>query len=139
MRAAIIQNGKVVNIVEADEAFAAEQGWVLTDTAQIGWSYDGQTFTPPAGPSIEDQRAQMTTTRAKFAIAAHGAGIITAAEAEAWAGGNSLPSAVDGLITSLPDRIDALTATTVRRTAPLITALQADLSLTDAQVDALFA
>lgn len=52
MNYAIIENGTVVNIAEADEAFAAAQGWILTDTAQIGWAYDGEIFTPPAPKPI---------------------------------------------------------------------------------------
>lgn len=63
MRAVIITNGVVVNVAEADEAFAAEQGWILTDTAQIGWTYDGQTFAPPAPKPIAP--AQVITERSR--------------------------------------------------------------------------
>jgi hypothetical protein len=56
MRYAIIENGVVVNVAVADAEFAAAQGWVsCPDTAQIGDTYDGQTFTPapPAPPPPE--------------------------------------------------------------------------------------
>lgn len=63
MRHAIIENGTVVNIAEADEAFATEQGWIATDTAQIGWTYDGETFTAPAPAPITP--ARVITERAR--------------------------------------------------------------------------
>lgn len=56
MRAAIIDNDTVVNIVEAHEAFAAEQGWVVTDDAQIGWSYAAGEFSPPPEPTISESQ-----------------------------------------------------------------------------------
>lgn len=44
-RYAVIEDGRVINAVEADEAFAAEQGWVgLTGHAGIGWLWDGEAF-----------------------------------------------------------------------------------------------
>jgi len=41
---AIIENGKVINIVVAEPDYAAEKGWVeLIGDAGIGWDYiDGQ-------------------------------------------------------------------------------------------------
>ena len=52
---AIIENTKVVNIVVAEDAFAAEQGWIaVSENTQpsIGWDYvDGQfvnNIPPPA-------------------------------------------------------------------------------------------
>ena len=50
MRAAIIENGVVVNIAVADADFAAEQGWIMSDVAQIGDLWDGETFTSPPEP-----------------------------------------------------------------------------------------
>jgi len=50
MRAAIIENGVVVNIAVADPDFAAEQGWIVSDVAQIGDLWDGGTFTSPPAP-----------------------------------------------------------------------------------------
>lgn len=46
-RYAIIENGTVANIVEAEADFAGEQGWIAAGSAQIGWSYDGQDFSAP--------------------------------------------------------------------------------------------
>lgn len=62
MKYAIIQDGKIVNLAEAEPDFAAAQGWIeypdydANDQAiSIGWSYDGTTFTPPTeeAPSEE--------------------------------------------------------------------------------------
>jgi hypothetical protein len=47
MRVAIIESGVVANIAVADPEFAQEQGWVVSETAQIGDLWDGATFTPP--------------------------------------------------------------------------------------------
>lgn len=51
MKAAIIKNGKVVNIAETTKEFAEAQGWIIVDNLdpqpQIGWAYDGSTFTEP--------------------------------------------------------------------------------------------
>ena len=66
--AAIVENGIVVNIALAEPDFAAEQGWIVSDTAKIGDLWDGQTFTSPAAPApdidaqwaaIRDQRNRL--------------------------------------------------------------------------------
>jgi hypothetical protein len=44
-RFAIVQNGKVVNLAVSETAL--EPGWFQSDVAQIGWSFDGQSFAPP--------------------------------------------------------------------------------------------
>jgi hypothetical protein len=60
MRYAIIENGLVTNVVLADEAFAAEQGWVECPDAGPGWTYDGSTFTEPA-PTPDPEPAAAPT------------------------------------------------------------------------------
>jgi len=87
---------------------------------------------------LEYERSRMVTTRGKFAVAAFNAGLITELEAEAWAGGNALPALVQPYLSTLEDKVEALAAPNIRRTAPLIVALQSNLNLTDEQVDALF-
>lgn len=68
MRAAVIENGIVINVAETDSDFASEQGWVLSDVAQIGDLWDGATFTSPpvsepapepAAPTKEELLAQL--------------------------------------------------------------------------------
>lgn len=59
MRYAIIQNGKVENIVIAQSAM--ESNWVLiSDGSQvsIGWLYDGETFTAP--PDTRPNQVKIT-------------------------------------------------------------------------------
>jgi hypothetical protein len=48
MRFAVVDNGVVVNIALAESGFAASQGWVHSEEAQIGWLYDGLTFSESA-------------------------------------------------------------------------------------------
>jgi hypothetical protein len=56
MRVAIIENGTVTNVIEADEAFAAQIGAIPCGSAGIGYTYvDGQFFPPdPPAPSAAD-------------------------------------------------------------------------------------
>ena len=73
---AVIENGKVVNAVVADTAYAAEQGWVeLTGVVGIGWDYVNGQFvdnrpapevvTPPA-PTREELLAQLNALSAQI-------------------------------------------------------------------------
>ena len=100
----------------------------------------------PAPPTPEELRPSMVLTRAQFALVSAGAGLITEAEALAWAGGTSLPQFATDAIDAAPltaaeklaTKIDSLTAANVRRNAPMIALLGASLGMTDAQIDALF-
>lgn len=49
MKYAIIENGLVVNVAEADEPFGAN--WIPSETACIGWTYSGGVFTAPPAPT----------------------------------------------------------------------------------------
>jgi len=56
---AIIENAVVANVATSTPEFAQEQGWVLlTGDAWIGWGYSDGIFTPPAGPSPDQIKAQ---------------------------------------------------------------------------------
>lgn len=58
MRYAIIENGVVINVVEADAGFAVTQGWIEAGSAGVGWSYDGEGFSPPAlWATLEEAKA----------------------------------------------------------------------------------
>ena len=76
---AIIENGKVVNVVVAEADFAAEQGWVeLTGHAGIDWDYVNGQFvdnrpipevvTPPVAPAPtrEELLAQLNALAAQI-------------------------------------------------------------------------
>lgn len=55
---AIIENNVVVNKVLAEPEFAQAQGWVpLPEGVDIGWTYDGNTATPPEPVVIEQPPA----------------------------------------------------------------------------------
>ena len=54
-RYAIIEDGIVTNLVEATAKFAKSQGWIACPDADIGWSYDGEKFTPPPAPEGPSQ------------------------------------------------------------------------------------
>lgn len=55
-RFAIIEGGKVANIAEAQADFAQAQGWVETDSANIGDAYENGQFTrPKLDPAIAIQ------------------------------------------------------------------------------------
>jgi len=60
MRAVIVDNGVVVNVVEASKEFAAEQGWIVSDIAQIGMIFDGRSFsTPDRWSSVESAQSDL--------------------------------------------------------------------------------
>lgn len=65
---AIIENGVVANLAVADTDFALSQGWVEVPAGVgIGWSYDGEKFTPPPepeGPSQFEKDQSRYTKRA---------------------------------------------------------------------------
>ena len=52
---AIIENGKVINRARAAEALA--ENWIEADV-EIGWLWDGETFSPPPAPDIEASKTQ---------------------------------------------------------------------------------
>lgn len=72
---ALIENGKVVNMVVAEADYAATQGWVLCESGGIGWDYTNGQFidnrpvpevvTPPA-PTKEQLMAELTALTAKI-------------------------------------------------------------------------
>lgn len=49
MRAAVIENGKVVNVILVDSEEVAQQfnAIICEDEVAIGWAWDGETFSPP--------------------------------------------------------------------------------------------
>lgn len=56
----IVENGVVANRTRADAPMG--ENWVQDDVAQIGWLYDGSSFSPPppSMPSLEDYDAALT-------------------------------------------------------------------------------
>jgi hypothetical protein len=105
---------------------------------------------PEPEPTLEELRAQTRIPRAKFAIAAAKAGLITEAEAEEWAAGAANPQwvsdALEAAVTAghipqeerLEVRIAVRTQDTIGRNDLLIPILADSKGLTPEQVDALF-
>lgn len=141
------QNGTLVEVTEGDrpEATAAQIAVPeATPALENGKWVRGWTVRDKTADEIAADRENMRIPRGDFAVAAAKAGIVTDAEAINWAGGTSLPAGIESAFSGLPvgdqlaARVEALTVSHIRRTAPLILMLQGALSLTDAQVDALF-
>lgn len=126
--------------------YARQRPGMIPAPAEVvpGWVWQDGVFSAPE-PSPPPVPAEVS--RLQFATALMAQGIITPAEAEAWAGGNAIPQlaadAIEGI--ELTDgqkaaaRIQAIGATEISRDSALIAMLQAELSMSDADADALFA
>lgn len=62
MKHAVIENGVVVNIVIADADFASKHGLVKCTGIEMGYSYDGATFTAPTR-DLESEWAKVRVHR----------------------------------------------------------------------------
>lgn len=122
MRAAIIENGVVANIIEADN-LGIFPGLVDATGAQIGYLWDGSTFTaPPPAPPVVPQ----SVSRAQALAALSNAGLLTQAQNAANASPNPL----------VP--IFWNNAQTFDRNSATVSTLGAALGLSDTQIDSLF-
>lgn len=127
MRAAIVQDSEVVNIAKVSDAeFAESQGWIVSDTARIGDSYDATTgeFTtpPPPAPQVPES---VPALEALLALDAAG----LSADYEAWANDPARTFAERAFINK---------ALTWRRDDPVLNAAGDALGLTEEQKDQLF-
>ena len=129
MKAAIIESGTVTNMALVSSAeFAQSQGWIVSETAKIGDSYDAETgeFTTPEPPPSSIPQV-VTMRQARLALLQQ------------------------GLLASIQPAIDALDephrsaanieweySQTVERTRPFVLTLGEELELTDDDLDALF-
>src|SRR5690625_1881611 len=131
MRAAILnEENLVTNVVLADEDTASQNGWILSETAAIGDTYDPETgeFTRPEPPPyIEPVPDAVSQRRARLALL--NAGLLSQAEAVF----ESLPE---------PQRTAALIeweyATHISRHTQLVATLTPALGLSEEEVDNLF-
>lgn len=101
----------------------------------------------PGGPTPEQLRAGMSLSRRQMLIALATEQLITPAEAEAWATSNSLPNAIETMVSGLSDplarmaaRITLASFAVAQRLDPMVPMLAAvaPVPLTDAQLDAFF-
>lgn len=120
MRAAVIENGIVSNIILVD-SLDALPGLVAAADAHIGDTWDGATFSRPA-PAVPIP-ASISPAQARLALL--GAGLLDQVEAAV--------SAAD-----LVTQIAWQQATSIERDSPTVAALSAALGLTSGQLDALF-
>lgn len=127
MRAAIIENGVVVNIAEADADFAKAQGWIVSDTAAIGDTWDGVEFANPTAPP-EPVPASVTRRQAREALLNVG-----------------LLDDVDAAIASIEDATERrraeiywMDSATFERNSAMLGQIAASIGLTDAEIDDLF-
>jgi len=118
-----------------------------------GWRV-AKTVASKSQAEINERRNGQVAERPAFALAAMDAGLITEAEAEAWASGEKVQR-IDSAFTSagltgrdlVRARVEARSSQMIRRASAFIPILQAHLvradtnatGITDAEVDALFA
>lgn len=125
MRFAIIENGTVVNVVEAWPE-QADPAWVASNTANIGWLWDGVTFSEPS--PVVTVPGSVTRRQAREALLDIG-----------------LLDDVEMMINDMPDAIERkraeiywLDSAVFERNHPLIVQIGSALGLTDAEIDELF-
>lgn len=123
MRLAQIENGIVINVIEADERPDWATDWPEAGEAAPRWSFADGAFLPPP-PVPVAVPASVSIFQARTAL--RRAGLFDAAEAAVQASGDA-------------EIQDAwVYAAEFPRTSPTIAALAHQLGLTDAQIDDLF-
>jgi hypothetical protein len=128
MRYALIVGGVVQNVVEADGGWPGLQAAdvaVQTDVAGPGWLWDGDAFSPPAVSAPVPDAVTMRQARR----ALHAAGLLSGVEA-----------AIDALAEpeKTAARIEWEYSSEVQRHNGFVEQLAPALSLSEAQLDALF-
>lgn len=127
VRAAIVENGVVVNATKCEESFAIGQGWIVGDGVK-GDLWDGNTFTKPekAGPTI----TRITVEQAKRAMS------------RKVKGKPKILRQINSLMRTLDEedelRVSWETASHFVRDNGFISQIQAQLGLTDEDIDDLF-
>lgn len=122
----VIEGGVVANAVEADAGHAAAQGWVQSDVAGPGWTWDGEDFSPPVDPGPVAP-ASVTMRQARLALL--GAGLL-----------GSVQTAIDALPSPQREaaQIEWDYSNELKRDNPFVALLAPALGLTSEQLDALF-
>lgn len=141
MRVAKIENGLVVNVaVVGDERPDFMADWVDCPEAGVGWSFDGEAFTPPAAPEAP---VPASITFAQLLIGLVAEQWISEAEGEGWLGG-ALPGGVLAVIDTLPPEMRfaakarALRPSEVLRHDQLVAAMGGAAGKTEAEIDDFF-
>lgn len=141
MRLVQIDNGKVVNFAIGAEGQDIPDGWMLHDTAQIGWDIvDSIPVEPPKKP-VEAYIPDLTF--AQLLIGLVTVGWITEAEGEAWLIG-TVPEAVNAVLSQLPAeqrfaaKARAVRPSIVKRDDPMVEALGQLQGKTKEELDQFF-
>lgn len=128
MRYAIIENSKVVNIVEAETEFAAQQGWIDAANGKIGDLWDGVKFTTPIpdpAVALREKREKMVVTPWQISKALLAVGLL-----------DDIEAAVAGA-----DRVVQLgwmRAQEFKRLDPLVVGLGQAIGKTETELDSIF-
>lgn len=125
MRAAIIENGVVVNLIVVD-SLADAPGAIDAMDAAIGDGWNGTAFVKPPAPAPTVPQAVPMRNAQRVLYAA---GLLATVEDII----NAMPGAAGDLA-----RIDWRTAQTIRRDDPAVLAVTPLLGKTEAEIDALF-
>lgn len=125
-RFAIIDAGRVTNIIEADAAFAAGIGAIDATGGKVGDLWDGTQYTTPPPPPAPVP-AEITMRQARLALL--GAGKLAAVD-----------TAINAMVEPAKSaaKIEWEYSNTVQRHNGFVATLGPALGLTDAQIDALF-
>lgn len=133
MRMALIRDGLVVNVIEAEPGFAPQDGAeaVETQSAAPGWIYAGGAFRPPP-PAKAPAPAAVTMFQAREALRRTPA-----------SGGGVLLDAVNAYVEARRDSDPTLSlaweyATHVERGGRFVTSLAGAFGLDEAALDDLF-
>lgn len=130
MRAHIIDGGIVANTIEVD-SLDVMPGLVAAVAGEgIGWSYDGQTFTPPPAPPSQPPQVPPAVSKAQGKTALINAGL--------WPAVLAAVAAVEDATQRQLAEVALHDTTTWERTSPTLNALAYGLGMDDAQLDALF-
>lgn len=121
-RFAIIDAGRVTNIIEADAEFAASIGAIDATGASIGWGYVDGVFTPPPTPPTT---VPTSVTMRQACLALENAGILDDVEA---------------LVATLPRpyQIEWQRASMVERTNQLVEVVRQQQGMAVQQIDDMF-
>ena len=127
MRAHVIENGRITNTIEVD-SLDFKPGLIAAVAGEgIGWSYDGQTFTPPPAPA---PTVPQSVSRAQGKAALIAAGLWPAVLAYV----NAIADPTDKALAEV-----ALNDTQEwRRDSLFLNSAATALGLTSAQLDQLF-
>lgn len=126
MRYAILENGRVANLIVADAEFAASIGAVeCPGHVDLGWAYDGATWAAPVPVVVVPDVVTMRQAR----LALLQAGKLADVEASIAA----LPSPAKEAA-----QVEWEYATEVKRNSALVRQLAPALGMDDAALDALF-